>query len=61
MLELKLNEPFWDRGDYPAVVQNGTDSVALENPWVNGTMAAPFDQGEWLLLYTSSRRCRRFS
>ena len=46
MLELKLNEPFWDRGDYPAVVQNGTDSVALENPWVNGTMAAPFDQGE---------------
>ncbi|KAI4521060.1 concanavalin A-like lectin/glucanase [Schizophyllum commune Loenen D] len=50
MLELKLNEPFWDRGDYPAVVQNGTDSVALENPWVNGTMAAPFDQEFYLIL-----------
>ena len=26
---------------------------------MNGTMAAPFDQGEWLMLCTLSRQCRR--
>jgi len=44
MLELKINVPFFDRGDFPPVVQNGSQAVILENPWVNGTKAAPFDQ-----------------
>ncbi|KAF8180039.1 hypothetical protein K438DRAFT_1977000 [Mycena galopus ATCC 62051] len=38
----KLSQSFWERGDFPSVVQNGTDSAVLENPWVNGTKAAPF-------------------
>ncbi|KAJ7510963.1 glycoside hydrolase family 16 protein [Mycena galericulata] len=50
MYELQLNEPFWDRGDFPATVQNGTESVVLENPWVNGTKAAPFDQAFYLIM-----------
>lgn len=50
MLELNINEAFWDRGDFPAVVQNGSEVVALENPWVNGTNAAPFDQRMLLAL-----------
>ncbi|KAJ7245464.1 hypothetical protein C8J57DRAFT_1361998 [Mycena rebaudengoi] len=44
MLEIKLNKPFWERGEFPNVVQNGTESIILENPWVNGTKTAPFDQ-----------------
>jgi beta-glucanase (GH16 family) len=45
MIELKMNkQSFWERGDFPPVVSNGTESIALKNPWVNGTNAAPFDQ-----------------
>ncbi|KAJ7073513.1 glycoside hydrolase family 16 protein [Mycena belliarum] len=50
MLELKFNKPFWDLGDFPTVVQNGTASVVLQNPWVNGTKAAPFDQSFYLIM-----------
>jgi hypothetical protein len=49
MFELKLKKSFWELGDFPTVVQNGSESVVLENPWVNGTKAAPFDQRESLL------------
>ncbi|KAJ7720022.1 glycoside hydrolase family 16 protein, partial [Mycena metata] len=48
--EVKLDQSFWDRGDFPTVVQNGTQSVVLENPWVNGTKAAPFDQPFYLIM-----------
>ncbi|KAJ7280567.1 hypothetical protein C8J57DRAFT_1711658 [Mycena rebaudengoi] len=51
---LELNEQFirayvdsrlhYERGGFPNVVQNGSESIILENPWVNGTKAAPFDQ-----------------
>jgi hypothetical protein len=45
MLDLRLGEPFFARGEFPPVIQNGTDSIALSDPWVNGTRgAAPFDQ-----------------
>ena len=44
MLDLRLNVPFFERGDFPAVVQNGSQSIVLKNPWANGTKAAPFDQ-----------------
>ncbi|KAJ6532926.1 concanavalin A-like lectin/glucanase domain-containing protein [Mycena vulgaris] len=50
MLELKINQPFWNRGDFPPVVQNGTDSIVLANPWINGTKAAPFDQPFYLIM-----------
>ena len=45
VLSLK-KQSFWDRGDFPTVIQNGSQTVILDNPWVNGTKAAPFDQGE---------------
>jgi hypothetical protein len=47
MLTLKMDKTFWDRGDFPPVVQNGSQTVILNNPWVNGTKAAPFDQCEF--------------
>jgi hypothetical protein len=50
MLDLDINESFWDRGDFPAVVQNGSEVVALQNPWINGTNIAPFDQRFYLIL-----------
>ncbi|CAK5283806.1 unnamed protein product [Mycena citricolor] len=50
MLELKFNKPFWDRGNFPTVVQNGSESVVLQNPWINGTNAAPFDQEFYLIM-----------
>lgn len=43
VLKLK-KQSFWDRGDFPPVIQNGSQTVILDNPWVNGTKAAPFDQ-----------------
>ncbi|KAF9074578.1 concanavalin A-like lectin/glucanase domain-containing protein [Rhodocollybia butyracea] len=50
MMDLEIKESFWDRGEFPAVVQNGSEVVALQNPWVNGTNAAPFDQRFYLIL-----------
>lgn len=46
MLELSFNEPFFTRGNFPSVVQNGTEPIVLQNPWINGTNATPFDQRE---------------
>ena len=55
---MKFNVPFWNHGDFPAVVQNGTELVILDNPWINGTAATPFDQCEeaFILLYFCSDR-----
>jgi hypothetical protein len=53
MLDMRFNEPFWKRGDFPAVVQNGSDSTVLPNPWAhNFTVpnAAPFDQEFYLIM-----------
>jgi hypothetical protein len=44
MQSLTFNKPFFQRGDFPSVVQNGSQSIALQNPWINGTDASPFDQ-----------------
>jgi hypothetical protein len=44
MMVLNINEPFWERGDFPQVVSNGSDYIALKNPWANGSPAAPFDR-----------------
>ncbi|GLB42876.1 putative glycosyl hydrolases family 16 [Lyophyllum shimeji] len=48
---LKLDkQSFWERGDFPPVVQNGSETVILNNPWINGTKAAPFDQPFYLIM-----------
>ena len=44
MLSLSFSEPFFARGQFPPVVENGTTPIVLQNPWVNGTNATPFDQ-----------------
>lgn len=43
-MTLNIDQSFWDRGDFPQVVNNGSDYIALNNPWVNGSPAAPFDK-----------------
>jgi beta-glucanase (GH16 family) len=53
MLDLRFNEPFFKRGNFPAVVTNGTDQIVLKNPWeTNATVvnAAPFDQNFYLVM-----------
>ena len=47
MLDLTMNIPFFQRGDFPGVVQNGSEAIILADPWTNGTKAAPFDQCEF--------------
>lgn len=47
LLSLNIKESFWQRGNFPATVHNGSDVVLLDDPWVNGTKAAPFDQREF--------------
>ena len=47
MLDLTMNIPFFQRGDFPGVVQNGSEAIILANPWSGGTKAAPFDQREF--------------
>jgi hypothetical protein len=49
-LTVQFNEPFFSRGDFPAVVQNGTDSIVLQNPWAEGSNATPFDQEFYLIM-----------
>jgi len=50
MYNIQSMKPFFEPTNFPAVVQNGSASVVLENPWVNGTIAAPFDQAFCLIL-----------
>ncbi|KAF9552143.1 GH16 beta-1,3-glucan recognition protein [Agrocybe pediades] len=50
LLDLRFNIPFFKRGDFPPVVQNGSEAVILENPWKEGSNAAPFDQPFYLIL-----------
>jgi Glycosyl hydrolases family 16 len=55
MLNVAFNVPFFQRGDFPTVVDNynGSGAVAVANPWVNGSMAAPFDQSFYLIMDVS--------
>ncbi|KAF8065368.1 concanavalin A-like lectin/glucanase domain-containing protein [Lyophyllum atratum] len=50
LLDMRFNKPFFQRGEFPEVVFNGSSLVALQNPWVNGTNATPFDQEFYLIL-----------
>ncbi|KAF8236768.1 concanavalin A-like lectin/glucanase [Tricholoma matsutake] len=50
LLDMRFNQPFFKRGQFPSVVYNGSSLVALQNPWINGTNATPFDQEFYLIL-----------
>ncbi|OSX63056.1 glycoside hydrolase family 16 protein [Postia placenta MAD-698-R-SB12] len=51
MFELSFNEPFFARGDFPETVLNGSQYIAMPDPWVNGTRnVAPFDQPFYLIM-----------
>ncbi|RPD53563.1 concanavalin A-like lectin/glucanase [Lentinus tigrinus ALCF2SS1-7] len=51
MMYLRFNEPFFKRGGFPSVVANGSDYIALTDPWSNGTKnVAPFDQPFYLIM-----------
>ncbi|KAJ2915247.1 hypothetical protein MD484_g5163, partial [Candolleomyces efflorescens] len=50
LLDLRFNQPFFDRGDFPDVINNGSGLAQLTNPWANGTNATPFDQEFYLIL-----------
>ena len=56
MLELKFNEPFFERGDFPPYVANGSQTVATPDPWADAEKdparrnVAPFDQPFYLIL-----------
>lgn len=42
---------FWDRGDFPAVVQNGSEQITLQNPWLKSdNNSAPFDRPFYLIM-----------
>lgn len=50
-LIVNFDEPFFKRGDFPPVVQNGTDFIATPNPWKDGTPnVAPFDKPFYLIM-----------
>jgi hypothetical protein len=44
MLDISFNVPMFSRGNFPATYQNGSQLVALQNPWAGRGNSAPFDQ-----------------
>ncbi|KAF8168622.1 concanavalin A-like lectin/glucanase domain-containing protein [Mycena galopus ATCC 62051] len=51
LLDITFKPPFWQRGQFPTTeVGSNGQVVTLNNPWVNGTNATPFDQDFYLIL-----------
>ncbi|OBZ73352.1 Beta-1,3-glucan-binding protein [Grifola frondosa] len=51
MLTLRFNEPFFKRGDFPAIVANGSNYIPTTDPWAQGTPnVAPFDKPFYLIM-----------
>jgi beta-glucanase (GH16 family) len=50
LLDISFKKPFFQLGDYPTVIVNGSTLEPLQNPWINGTNATPFDQEFYLIL-----------
>jgi hypothetical protein len=44
MLDLRFNIPFFQRGQFPTSVSNGSQEIVTPNPWVGRGNSAPFDQ-----------------
>ncbi|THH31693.1 hypothetical protein EUX98_g2507 [Antrodiella citrinella] len=53
LIDLRFNQPFFDRGDFPETVANGSQWIVTPNPWVTGTEAAPFDQAFYLAMHVA--------
>lgn len=51
-LDLSFDKPFFDRGNFPAVVTNITSGLqsVLQNPWQGRPNSAPFDRSFYLIL-----------
>ena len=45
-LDIRIKKSFWEKGNFPSQVFNGTGLALLNNPWVTGAKSAPFDQRE---------------
>ena len=72
MFEIKFDKPFFELGDFPLTAINGSEPVAISNPWEDsGSNSAPFDKrkssltchSEAVLIYSysilpDSERCR---
>ncbi|KAJ6477603.1 glycoside hydrolase family 16 protein [Mycena sanguinolenta] len=43
---------FWNRGDFPTAVKDAKSgqTIVLQDPWLNGTRATPFDQDFYLIM-----------
>ena len=51
MIDLRFGQQsFFQRGNFPKTVTNGTTEVILENPWEGRPNSAPFDQQFYLNL-----------
>ena len=51
MIDLRFDkESFFQRGEFPKTVINGTTEVVLENPWEGRPNSAPFDQQFYLII-----------
>ena len=61
MMTLNINKSFWERGDFPQVINNGSEYIALKDPWANGSTAAPFDKRMfWFVTLVIRKLIRRW-
>ncbi|KAG5220998.1 glycoside hydrolase family protein [Salix suchowensis] len=45
--------PFFERGEFPKTIINGTEEIVLKNPWEGRGNAAPFDHPFYLIIMVS--------
>ncbi|KAL5528155.1 hypothetical protein ACEPAF_7291 [Sanghuangporus sanghuang] len=51
MFEIKFDKPFFERGDFPLTALNGSEPVAILDPWKDsGSNSAPFDKPFYLIM-----------
>lgn len=50
MLDLRFDIPFFQRGQFPTSVANGSQEILTPNPWSGRGNSAPFDQPFYLIL-----------
>ena len=47
ILYTPFTRPLWERGKFPYADKNGS---IIDDPWINGTLSAPFDQPFYLII-----------
>ena len=51
MLGLRFDIPFYERGNFPATAQNGTNQIILQDLWaISGANSPPFDKDFYLIM-----------